>query len=56
MNKIIVHDRRCMVCKDYAYHQFKDMLTREPSLLNAIKGAKKAVTKERGCQMAAELL
>jgi hypothetical protein len=31
------------------------MLNREPSLLNAVKGAKKAVAEERDCQLAAEL-
>jgi hypothetical protein len=56
INEIIVHDGGCTVCKDYAYHWFKDMLNREPSLLNAIKGAKKAVAEERGHQLAAKLL
>jgi hypothetical protein len=55
VNKIIVHDGGCMVCKDYAYHWFKDMLNGKPSLLDAVEGAKVAA-KERGCQLAAELL
>jgi hypothetical protein len=56
INEIIIHDGGYTVCKDYASHQFKDMLNGEPSLLNAIEGAKKVAAEERGCQLAAELL